>query len=265
LAADVRLIALDLDGTLLNPSNQISDEDAAAVREAVAAGVRVVLATARWHGAAARTAQRLGLDGYVISHNGALVRSCDATEELLHLRIEEGLTRRLAEHIDGLDGDAYLTIAERTFVRSPRFAAAARLPADMELTDRLARSVTGPATAILLFGKEAVRNTIERFRDEATLNLAEGFSESFPDYLNIVDAGADKGRALLHLCEELSIEIECVMAVGDAAPDVPMLEAAGIGVAMGNAPQTVKAAANLIAPSNSDAGVAWAIRNHVLG
>jgi Cof subfamily protein (haloacid dehalogenase superfamily) len=264
LAPDVRLVALDLDGTLLNPQNQVSEDDAAAVREAVAAGVTVVFATSRWHQAARRTALALGLDGYIISHNGALVRSVDGDRELLHYRIEEDVAHRLAEHIDRVDGDAYLTVDDRTFLRTKRILDPARMPPDMTPATSLADCLGGPATAFLLFGKPAVRSTIEAFRGESELNLAEGFSDAFPDYLNIVHAGADKGRALHALCEALSLSPRQAMAIGDAAPDIPMIEAAGIGIAMGNAAAPVKAAAAVIAPTNSDAGVAWAIRKFVL-
>jgi Cof subfamily protein (haloacid dehalogenase superfamily) len=266
LAPDIRLIALDLDGTLLNPQNQVSDADAAAVRAAVTAGATVVFATSRWHQAARRTAVALGLDGYIISHNGALVRSCDGSRELLHYRIEEGLARELAEHIDSVEGDAYLTLNDRTFIRSRRMRDPSRISADMALASSLADSVTGAPTAFLVFGKDAVRTTVQRFAGHhgRGLNLAEGFSESFPDYLNIVHAEADKGRGLLAVGAALGISPQETMAMGDAAPDIAMIEAAGLGIAMGNAAEAVKASARAVAPSNSEGGVAWAIREYVL-
>ncbi|HXH20548.1 MAG TPA: Cof-type HAD-IIB family hydrolase [Dehalococcoidia bacterium] len=263
---DIRLIALDLDGTLLSPENRVSDEDAAAVREAVAAGAQVVLATARWHAAAGRTAALLGLDGFIISHNGALVRSRDDGEELFHHRIEQALASEIAEFLDAASGDAYVTVNDSTYVRSQRLGNP-RMPAGIELTASLRPHVTAPATAFLVFGRDAVRSTVERFSGYhgSALNLAEGFSDSFPGYLNIVHALADKGAALRAVCEHQSISPLQAMAIGDAAPDIPMLKSAGIGVAMGNAPEAVKAAADAIAPSNSESGVAWAIRRYVLG
>lgn len=263
---EIRLVALDLDGTLLDRQNRVSDEDAAAVREAVAQGVRIVLATARWHQAASRTALALGLDGYIISHNGALVRSCDGASELLHHRIDEGLARLLAEHVDKQGGDAYVTVADQTFIRSSRLRDPVRMPPDLALCDSLAAAITGPATAFLIFGKDSVRSTVEHFRSHhgRELNLAEGVSESFPDYLNVVHAAADKGRALLAVCDALGIAPSHTMAIGDAAPDIAMIKVAGVGIAMGNAADAVKAAAVAVAPSNSESGVAWAISQFVL-
>jgi Cof subfamily protein (haloacid dehalogenase superfamily) len=266
LPPDIRLVALDLDGTLLNPENRVSDDDARAVREAVAAGVWVVFATARWHAAARRTAEALGLDGFIISHNGALVRSCDGATELVHHRIDEAVGMEIAQHIDACGGDAYLTVDDRTYVRSARFRDASRLPPDLELTDTLSRHAEQAATAFLLFGPEAVRATVERFRAHHgnTLNLAEGISEAFPAYLNIVHAEADKGAGLRAVCDYHGIALEETMAMGDASPDIAMLQVAGIGVAMGNAAEPVKAAVHEVAPANSESGVAWAIRRFVL-
>jgi Cof subfamily protein (haloacid dehalogenase superfamily) len=266
LPPDIRLVALDLDGTLLNPENRVSDEDARAVRDAVAAGVRVVFATARWHAAARRTAASLGLDGFIISHNGALVRSCEGDLELAHHRIDEAVAKEIALHIDSVAGDAYITVDDRTFVRSSRFRDGARLPPDLQITESLSRHADRPATAFLLFGPDAVQGTIERFRAHhgSALNLAEGISESFPNYLNIVHAEADKGAGLRAVCEHYGIALGDTMAMGDSAPDVAMMQVAGIGVAMGNAAAPVKAAVKEIAPSNSESGVAWAIRRFVL-
>ena len=101
-------------------------------------------------------------------------------------------------------------------------------------------------------------------RYAGVLNLAYGYSETFPPYLNIVHAGADKGRALQLVCEHVGVPLAEAMAIGDAAPDLPMMRAAGVGLAMGNAPHEVKAQADAVGPSNIDDGVAWAIRAFAL-
>ncbi len=264
--ANIRVVAVDLDGTLLDPRNQVSEEDERAVREAIDAGVKVVLATSRWYHAARRTAAQMGIEGPIICHNGALVRDSDSGVEMLHVRIDLDLARHLAEHIDTLDGDAYVTVDDRTFVRSRRARDPARLPPDMAVVSTIAEAVTAAPTAFLVFGKDSVRSVVETFREHhgVKANLAEGFSESFPDYLNVVHPSADKGSALRAVCEALCIPLEQTMAVGDAAPDIAMLKVAGIGVAMGNAAPDVKSAAGVVAPGNDAGGVAWAIRRYVL-
>ena len=92
---------------------------------------------------------------------------------------------------------------------------------------------------------------------------AGGFG--LPDLIAASTPGADKGRALRLVCEQLGVPLEEAMAVGDAAPDVAMFDVAKVGVAMGNAPEDVQAQADAVAPSNLEGGVAWAIRRFVLG
>ncbi len=99
---------------------------------------------------------------------------------------------------------------------------------------------------------------------DGQLNLATGYSETFPPYLNIVYGGADKGRALVLVCEHVGVPIEESMAIGDAAPDLEMLRVAGISMAMGNAPDDVKSQVDVVGPGNEDDGVAWAIREFAL-
>jgi Cof subfamily protein (haloacid dehalogenase superfamily) len=265
---DIRLVAIDLDGTLLNPRNRVAEEDAEAVRDALAAGVRVVLATSRWHSAARRTAVALGLAGPIISHNGALVRWIEEGRQLLHHTLDLELSRAIARHVDGLPDDGYVTVGETTYLKTRRLREPARPPAsDLVFVDALEPCVSEPPTAFLLFGQQVVRTLVENFRDHhgRELNLAEGFSESFPSYLNVVHALADKGAALGSVCDALGVGVEDTMAIGDAGPDIAMLRVAAIGVAMGNAPAAVKEAADVVAPSNDRAGVAWALRKYVIG
>jgi Cof subfamily protein (haloacid dehalogenase superfamily) len=265
--SDIRLIALDLDGTLLNPRNQVSDADAQAVSDAIAAGVQVVLATSRWHSASRRTALALGIDGPIISHNGALVRWRDGDRTLLHQTIDLALAGEIACHLDGLPDEAYLTVGDQTYLKTRRVPGGGRTVNDLSFVDGLRGYLTAAPTAFLIFGQQAVKSTLELFAQHhgREINLAEGFSESFPTYLNIVHALADKGAALRSVCQALAIPTAATMAVGDAGPDVAMIESAGVGVAMGNAPDFVKAAAAAVAPPNDQDGVAWAIRKYVLG
>lgn len=260
--ADIRLVALDLDGTLLNPQNRVSDEDAAAVREAVARGVQVVLATSRWHSAARRTALALEVDGPIISHNGALVRWRDDKWELLHHTLDIELSRAIAGHLDALPDDAYVTVRDVTYLKTQRRRENPPPVTDMAFVEALQKRITDAPTAFLIFGRNAVATTVERFREHhgTELNLAEGFSDTFPNYLNVVHALADKGSALLAVCEALGVAPAEAMAIGDAAPDIAMLRVAGVGVAMGNSAAVVKEAADALAPGNDEAGVAWAIR-----
>ena len=264
----IRLVALDLDGTLLGPDWRVSAADGEAVVAARDRGVSIVLCTARWYGVAQRTAQRLELRTPLVCHNGAHIQEPDGGPELLHLRIPAGPAREIAAFCDDGGFETYTTVDGVTYMRS-RFEGAIdpeRLPRDMRVARTHAEHVTAPATGIIVFSAEGVRAVVGAFaqRYGDTVSLSEAWSETDQPYLSITATGADKGAALRLVCQHLGVPLEEAMAMGDAAPDVPMFAAAGLGVAMGNAPDDVKVQADAVAPTNTEAGVAWAIRRFVL-
>jgi Cof subfamily protein (haloacid dehalogenase superfamily) len=263
----VRLVALDLDGTLLTRASSVSDGNAAAVREAVAAGVHVVFATSRWYALAKHTADALGVTSPIICHNGAMVRSPIDDARLLELDVPAAAAVEIAAIADEARYESMVTVDDVTHMITKRpDVDPARLPHGMVLTDRLSDHVAGGAESFLFFGQDAVDGVQQRLgtRYAGVLNMAWGYSETFPPYLNIVHAGADKGRALRLVCEHVGVAPEDAMAIGDALPDLEMMRVAGLSMAMGNAPDDVKAQVDVVGPANDADGVAWAIRTFAL-
>ena len=263
----IRLIALDLDGTLLGPDRRVSAADGEAVAEARERGVHIVLSTARWYGLADYTARRLELQAPMICHNGVHIKEPNDGPELLHRPMPQEIAREIAAFCDAGGFETYTTVDGVTSMRAPAEAGIdpARLPPSMRLSKTHAAFVTAPATGILVFNDDAVQRVLAEFEERYNDVLAFpiGRSESLQPYLTITAADADKGSALRLVCDHLGVAPEEALAVGDAAPDVAMF-ALGLGVAMGNAPDDVKAEADAVAPSNAEAGVAWAIRRFVL-
>lgn len=263
----VRLIAIDLDGTLLTKGNTVSDGNAAAVREAVAAGVHIVLATSRWYLLAKRTADALGITSPIICHNGAMVRSPIDGARLLDLRIPADAAADIAAIADAERYEGMVTVDDVTYLITQRPGVdPARLPPGMVPAERLSGRVVGGAEGFLFFGRDAVVGLRARLgsKYDGVLNLAWGYSATFPMYLNIVHARADKGRALALVCDHLGVLLADAMAIGDAAPDLEMMRVAGLSMAVGNAPDDVKARVDVVGPDNRDDGVAWAIRTFAL-
>ncbi len=263
----VRLIALDLDGTLMRKDHTVSEANRAAVREAVDAGIHIVLATSRWYMLAKRTADLLGIRSPIICNNGAMVRDSSDGARLLDLRITAEAARDIASVADELRCEGMVTVDDVTYIVTSRAgmeAAAAAM--GMLAVERLGDHAAGGAESFLFFGRETVDAMLARVGPKygGQLNLATGYSETFPPYLNIVNGGADKGRALALVCEHAGVPIEESMAIGDAAPDLEMLRVAGVSMAMGNAPDEVKSQVDVVGPSNEDDGVAWAIREFAL-
>lgn len=260
--ARVRLVALDLDGTLLTRGGSVSAADAAAVRAAVARGVQIVFATSRWYAMAKPVADDLGVTAPIICHNGAQVRDAATGERLLDLRVPAEAARDVAEVAERHGYDGMATVHDVTWLvsRVPDIDPA-RLPAGMVQTARLADHVADGCEAFLFFGQDAVDGVPAALgaRYAGVLNFASGYSSTFPAYLNIVHAAADKGRALALVAERLHVPLAETMAIGDAAPDLEMMRVAGVSMAMGNAPDDVKAQAAVVGPGNHEGGVAWAL------
>jgi hydroxymethylpyrimidine pyrophosphatase-like HAD family hydrolase len=263
----IKLVALDLDGTLLGPGFKLSDADKEAIGDARRAGVHVTIDTTRWYELAVLTARRLELTSPLVCHNGAHIRAVDG-EAILHLKIPTEPVREIAAFCDERGWESYTSIDGVTYMRT-RYEATldpARLPPGMRLEKLHAPFVTGPATGILAFGEDAIELIPKTFdsKYEGMLAFPAGWSESLTPYVTVTVAGVDKGTGLRVVCEHLGIAPDEAMAVGDAHPDVAMFEVAGIGVAMGNAQDEVKALADAVAPANDAGGVAWAIRRFVL-
>ncbi len=262
----IRLIALDLDGTLLGADMRVSPEDTEAVIAARDRGIHVVLNTARWYGVAQYTSRRLELTTPIICMSGAHVQEPDDGHELLHLKIPTDVAREIAAVCDEAGYETYTTVDGVTYMRTPRADIdPARLPKDMRLAKEHAEYVAAPTTGFVVFGEEAVKTLLGSFgeRYAETLAFPVGIGEQM--YVTITAGPADKGTALRLVCEYLEVPLEDAMAVGDAEPDLDMFAVAATGVAMGNAVDSVKEQADAVAPSNTEAGVAWAIRKFALG
>ncbi len=261
-----RLIALDLDGTLHDSRDRVSEANARAVQRARDQGVVVVLCTSRWYAIARGTAEALGLRAPLICHNGALVRRPDGSLDLVRLPLDLPVAREVAAFIDRQASTAVLTVGETTYLRPRHAAEPSTAPPGVVLVPRLSEVVAEPALGFLVFGREASDELEAAFGQSHSnlINLDRGYSDTFPHYVNIVHAQADKGSALLTVCRHLGIDPAQTLAIGDAGPDVSMFRVAGHSVAMGNAPDHVKAAADMVAPTNDEDGVAWAIEKFVL-
>jgi Cof subfamily protein (haloacid dehalogenase superfamily) len=263
----IRLVALDIDGTLLDTSNRLTEANAAAVREVAASGVPVVLATSRWFHLTRRTAQQLGLTTPLICHNGALVKRPNDERELLHLRLDQRFAHETATLGDERGYYMFTTIDHITYMRPEGGTPPRRLPPDLQVSHRHAEAVArGAPTAILVFGEQAVDEVCDAFHDgyRQQVNFSRNHSLTFPHYLILTHAQADKGRALELVCRELKVSPQDALAIGDSQADAAMFDLVGYGIAMGNAPPAVQEAAVDVAPPNDDDGVAWALRKYVL-
>ena len=271
----IRLIALDLDGTLLTSEKTISPEDRAAVEEAIARGVLVVPVTGRPAQGVPREVLDLPGVRYVVSSNGATIRDIQTSETLLetHLEAETALAVLAASN--------HVTMIREAFRAGVGYLSRADY-------DTLCNRYEGAMLTYVLDTRQVVPGTLEEFlrddprpieelffltdSEETKLGLQSalsalpgiGFADPFPRDLEVMAGGIDKGEGLQFLLDRLGIDPSEVMAIGDGGSDLPMLRAAGVGVAMGNATEAVKAGADWVTGTCDENGVARAIRKFVL-
>ena len=263
----IRLIALDLDGTLLNSALKVSERNGEAVRRALEGGLKVVLATTRWYLLAKRTADRLGIDTPLVCNNGAIVKRPEDGSELLHLRVDQELAREVTALADERGWETFTTIEDATYMRPRPGIIPEKLPAGLRISERQSDEVArGQPTAVLVYGEEAVDEIAGRFLDayDGRANFSLNRPRNYPHYVVLTHPQADKCAALELACRELDVPMAEVMAMGDSESDLSMLQTSGLGIAMNNAPDEVKRAALHIAPANDADGVAWAIERFAL-
>lgn len=259
----VKLIALDLDGTLLDPTGHIPQSARDAIAQARAAGVRVVLNTGRPIPEAIHFAREAGCDELVSCLGGAaLVDS--ATGEVVRRHDIHGPAAKKALELC-LNREIELMIFAGNEILCDPFSKASLLrtypyPAFHDnaiLThDPVAYMEEHGLPLTKIHGDRNKENyPLAQLRELPGIDLTSSSDRDF----ELVAAGVSKGRMLALLALQYDIALEDCAAVGDSENDLAMLRVAGTPIAMGNAAQSVKEAACRIAPSNREDGVAWAI------
>ncbi|QDR81905.1 Cof-type HAD-IIB family hydrolase [Sporomusa termitida] len=262
----IKLIALDLDDTLLDSKLAVSPRACAAIRKAVAIGVMVTIATGRMYASALPYARQLGLDVPIITYNGALIKSCLSGEVLLNRPVPRELTgqilalcRERGWHVQTYVDDE-LHVAELNHY-AQRYAELAGVPA-VVLGNRLYTEAGCPSKILIMADPAEIVKISGQLKAAFAGKLSIAVSK--PTFLELTDPLANKGQALAFLADGLGIKQAEIMALGDSGNDLAMVQYAGWGVAMGNANAAVKAAARLETLSNDADGVAEAIEKYIL-
>ena len=236
----------------------ISARNRAAIKEALLAGIRVVLVTGRGVDTPIRVSKELGLNLPVICCHGALTKDFGANKTLLHVPVPLPHAKAMVQFAER-EGLAIAVYVDEAFYRlqgSHVYMDDMRGPGWYEAPS-LAEILTEAPTFIRFLGAESVERMQREFGD---LPLSFRY-ETWLDFVEcaVLNRDASKKNALAQLCAGFGIAAEHVLAIGDSRNDVPMLRWAGIGVAMGNAlPEVRQAVRHVTAPNDRD-GVALAI------
>lgn len=265
-----RLLAIDIDGTLVNIRDELTPATLAALDRAGQSGIRVVLATGRRYSRTLHLVEPLGIDVPLVTASGALVKDPQDHRTLFRAEFGPGVLGRLLEVIAGcgyepvlcgdtfLDGfDFYLACPD---VKGPELGEYLRINADCGrvVPDMLANPPAGVFAAFAMGTRPQMLQLQEVLERELPGRLTKHVLRS-PKYTGfmceVAPAGVTKWSAIRRLAAGWGIGDEAICAVGDDVNDIPMIRAAGLGVAMGNALPEVKAAADRIAPSQDADGL----------
>ena len=271
---DIRLIAADLDGTLLGADGSISAYNLEMIKSVQQKGIVFAACTGRYPENASQIMLDAGIICPVVSTNGAVAELSPYGERIQEVFMDAKAAKTVFGQLEAL-GVGYYIFGKGTVDSRrdwPRHISEAHPEHLLKLKQRVRYQYGLDAC------KAALEYPVFKFfvyfdKDSSTardINTALsgipgiGVTQSGSSNLEIMSSETDKGIGLRVLCQALGIMAEQTMALGDQLNDLPMIHYAGLGVAMGNAPETVKQAADAVTQRNTDDGVGKAIQRHVL-
>ena len=275
----IRVILLDIDGTLINSKKQITPRTKAALLKAQADGIKLVLSSGRPDQGLYRWAKELKMTeygGYFVCYNGGKVIDCQTGAVLYNKCIPVSQAKAVLEHVKQFQVVPVINRGEYMYVTDV-FNHDLQMPQTVNILQYEARSngyllcetrdltefVDFPLNKILLYGQpEYLRKHCERICAPFENQLNAMFTA--PMYFEFTAKNVDKAMAIHQGLASLGYLPEEMIAFGDAENDISMLKYAGIGVAMGNAVDTVKVCADEITASNDEDGIAVSLYSHLL-
>lgn len=261
-----KLIAIDVDDTLINDDKVVTQATQKALEQAIAQGVKVTLATGRMYASAQAIAKQTGLNVPLITYQGSLVKNLLDGHVLYERAVPADAARKIHEYCAAHGLHLQLYIDDQLYVKEDNdktksYAGLSKIPYIVEPDfDKL---IDKPSTKMLIIDEpDFLDNLADILRD--LVGEQVHITKSKPHFLEMTHKEATKGHALQHLADHFGCDISEVIAIGDSWNDREMLEVAGLGVAMGNAVPSLKEIANYVTFSNNEDGVAHVIEKFVL-
>ena len=261
-----RMIAIDMDGSLLDSNRKISDNTISAIKKARKAGVIVTVATGRSIRGVEIYRKILPIKAPLITYNGAVIIDLPDREILYDVTLEEKVASDIIDFGKKFSTTMCIWFQNQLYVYeiNERVAQYTEVYGIHPIIiDNEAMLIQQGITKILWFDEI---NNIKKYQQELEISLKGNvnFCTSSPYFLEFFDGDASKGNALKFLGEYYNIDASEMIAIGDGMNDVPMIEYAGLGVAMGNAPEELKELSDFITLTNDEDGVAHVIEQFVL-
>src|SRR4028119_192726 len=270
---DIRLLVLDIDGTIAGQSYDIREPVKQAIRSAQAKGIQVAIATGRMYCSALRFHQEVGSTLPMLAYQGAWIQGPATQKIYQHLSVSRTTAEQLLDYFetDALRSllSVHFYINDQLYVRevtSETEIYAQRADIQPIPVGDLRKTLTTEPTKVLALSDDTaiidqLLGSLRKQYTPAELYL----TKSVATFFEATNPAVNKGAAVRYLAEEiLGLKAQNVMAIGDNFNDLEMLEYAGLGIAMGNAPSDVQSVAQWVAPSVEQDGAAAAIEAFVL-
>lgn len=257
------MLVLDVDGTLVGPDKQISENTRKAIIEAQKRGKTVAIASGRSIAGIRKTAANISLEqygGYVIAYNGTTVVNCKTGECIYNQMVPQEMVKPVYEAAKkaGVGIVVYNDNTKEMVSGNGlnEYIKADAMACDVTINEAhdFVKAINFPFNKFLLSGAPAYMAEVEKIMDKEFGDRLNVF-RSDPFYVELLPRYVDKGVAVEKLVKHLEIPREKVICIGDSYNDMPMLRFAGMGVAMGNAQQEVKEMADYITASNDEDGI----------
>ncbi|MCD5414437.1 MAG: Cof-type HAD-IIB family hydrolase [Clostridiales bacterium] len=256
-----KLLALDVDGTLLNSRGEVSEKTIEKIREIVNKGILVLISTGRPTQGTVELFEKLELKMPVIAYNGAKIVNLNTGEILLEQNLRGVDVKKIVEIGEELKTTIIIWSKNQLYsnIMNDNVTAYKKLSGvEPIIIDNYEDIIRQGATKVLWIDEVEVIAEFQKLLD-TKLDADVNYCTSKPYYLEFIDESVSKGRALSILCDRYKIKREEIIAIGDGQNDITMLEFAGVGIAMGNSSQEVKDKADYVTASNDEEGIALAI------
>jgi Cof subfamily protein (haloacid dehalogenase superfamily) len=267
ISTRIRLVALDLDGTLVGADLAISARVRETIAKARTRGTEITIVTGRMFAATKPFAQTLGIAGPVVCYQGAAVFEAATATVLRETPVHQDVTRRVLAWAEEYHVHAQCYAGDQLYMQevnrfSKRYTDLAKVEPTLVPSMRLAFA-DQPSTKIVLVDDPGPSE--QHLADlKALLGDRAYLTRSHVDFVEVLAPEVNKGEALAFVAQRYGVTLAETLAIGDAWNDVPLITAAGIGVAMGSGPPELFAKADAVVGDVAHDGVAEAIERYVL-
>ncbi|MCH9785497.1 MAG: Cof-type HAD-IIB family hydrolase [Gammaproteobacteria bacterium] len=251
-----KILAIDLDGTLLD-GHILQPAHREAVQRAQAAGFKIIIATARWRQMAQSIQQEIGCSDLIIACNGAQLFDPKTGLDLIDDRLPSAFSEALADALRGLSGFASATLQNETLIYSNQAPPRVEYPDGLRAVDVLPSFKNEAPRIMTVQGDEMVAAARALLADPAHQSILalDSIGPGSKIVMTFTAPTANKGRCLQQACAALNETTESVIAFGDSEGDLDLFAAAGLSVAMGQASESVRAAADWVTDANTAHGI----------